>query len=125
MKTSSKFIKYAIVGALGTFTHIGLLTLLVEILTLPPVISSSAAFIVVVIISYWLNYRWTFRSKSKHRRALLRYSIVSLFGFSLNLGIMYLIVNVLHLWYLIGQIIAIIFIPISNFFLNSRWAFKA
>jgi putative flippase GtrA len=125
MKVSQKFIRYGIVGAFGTVTHVGLLALLVEVLSLPPVVSSSAAFVVVVIISYCLNYKWTFRAKSKHTTALFRYTTVSLVGFSLNLGIMYLIVDVLHLWYLIGQMISIIVIPISNFFLNSKWAFKA
>ncbi|MBW4604826.1 MAG: hypothetical protein KME29_36040 [Calothrix sp. FI2-JRJ7] len=37
---------------------------------------------------------------------------------------MFTIVNILKSWYIIGQIISIIVIPISNYLLNSRWSFK-
>jgi putative flippase GtrA len=120
-----KFIRYGIVGAIGTITHLVILLFLVEFLSFNPIISSSFAFIVVVLVSYYLNYNWTFASKAKHLNALIRYITVCLVGFSLNLGIMFVIVDILHLWYMFGQIIAILVIPISNFILNSRWAFKA
>ncbi len=125
MKLRHKFIRYAIVGLFGTFTHVGLLILFVEWLFLPPVFSSSTAFIIVVIISYCLNYRWTFNAKSKHKTALFRYGTVSLIGFLLNLAIMFFLVDILQLWYLFGQMISAIFVSISNFTLNSKWTFKA
>jgi putative flippase GtrA len=120
-----KFIRYGIVGSIGTIIHLGILSLLVELLSFNPIISSSAAFIVVVLISYYLNYNWTFQAQVKHLKALIRYITVCLVGFSLNAGIMFIIVDILNLWYVFGQILAIIIIPISNFILNSWWAFKA
>ena len=122
---SKKFIRYGIVGAVGTVTHLGLLLILVELISLSPVIASSLAFMVVVIISYYLNYTWTFKAKNNPFTALIKYLVVCSCGFSLNAGIMYLVVDVLHGWYLLGQVIAIVVIPISNFILNSCWAFKA
>ncbi|TFI55834.1 GtrA family protein [Mastigocladus laminosus UU774] len=124
MKTKHKFIRYAIVGVLGTSLHTGVLVLLVEVFSTPPLLSTSAGFIASFIASYLLNYKWTFRSKGKHINTLIRYSAVSLSGFILNLTIMFLIVDIFSLWYMIGQIISIIVVPVSNFILNSRWAFK-
>lgn len=122
---SRKFIRYGIVGSIGTITHLGILLFLVEIVSLNPIISSSVAFIIVVLISYYLNYNWTFKATAKHFNSLIRYIAVCLVGFSLNTGIMFIIVDILHLWYMLGQIISIIIIPISNFILNSRWTFRA
>ena len=122
---NKKFIRYGVVGALGTIIHLVLLLLLVEVFSLHPVISSSIAFIVVIIISYYLNYTWTFRAKKNHVAALSRYITVCLIGFGINAGIMFIVVDVLRLWYFFGQMISIIVIPVSNFILNSRWAFKS
>jgi putative flippase GtrA len=124
LKTVRKFSRYAVVGIIGTFTHLGILAFLVEILHHTPIISSTIGFLVTVIISYYLNYNWTFRSKGKHLVVLTRYITVSLIGLCLNTGIMHLVVHVFSLWYGFGQMISIILIPLSNFFLNSKWAFK-
>ena len=122
---SKKFIRYGIVGAIGTITHITLLLVLVEVFLFNPIVGSSIAFIAVVVISYCLNYSWTFKAKNNHLTALTRYIAVCLIGFGLNAGIMFVVVDIFQLWYLLGQIVSIVVIPISNFILNSRWAFKA
>lgn len=122
---NKKFIRYGIVGAIGTITHIMLLLILVEVFLFDPVVGSSIAFVAVVIISYYLNYNWTFKAKNNHLTALARYVAVCLIGFGLNAGIMFAVVELFQLWYVLGQIISVVVIPISNFILNSRWAFKA
>jgi putative flippase GtrA len=124
LETVWKFFRYAVVGVIGTFTHLGILAFLVETLHHNPIVSSTIGFLVTVIISYYLNYKWTFSSKGKHLVVLPRYITVSLIGLSLNTGIMYLIVNVFSLWYGFGQMISIVLIPLSNFFLNSNWSFR-
>lgn len=119
-----KLIKYGIVGVGGTFIHIGILTLFVEYFLCDPVISSTIGFIATVIFSYYLNYNWTFKSNKKHSVAFPRYALVSLSGLLLNTLIMFISVNVMFLWYGIGQLIAIILIPISNFTFNFYWSFR-
>lgn len=121
---NKKFLKYALVGGLGTCTHLGLLTIFVEVLHYSPVASSAIGFTVTVVISYYLNYKWTFNAQSSHSSALPRYISVSLMGLCLNTAILFLTVNLLQLWYGIGQAIAIFAIPLHNFILNSYWAFK-
>ena len=120
----SKFTKYATVGVIGTCTHIGILTLLVELLHKDPVLSSMVGFIVVLLVSYYLNHSWTFESSVKHYYALPRYSIVCIVGLSLNTGIMYLTINILCWWYLWGQMSVILVIPLSNFIFNYYWSFS-
>ncbi len=123
-KSIKKFSKYFIVGIVGTFVHFSILVFLVEFLRCDPIISSIVGFIVTVLISYYLNYKWTFKSIKKHSNVLPRYVVVSIIGFCLNTFIMFLTVKIIGLWYLIGQLITVVIIPISNFTLNSYWSFK-
>lgn len=123
-KAKGNFLKYAIVGVIGTVIYLLILIVLIEVLKYEPVISSTIGFIIIVIISYWLNYRWTFNSNSRHLVAFPRYAVVSVIGLGLNASIIFIAVNVFHLWYGIGQIVSFIVIPLCNFSLNSYWSFK-
>jgi putative flippase GtrA len=119
-----KFVKYSIVGILGATLHTGTLIFLVEILKQNPLVSSAAGFLTALIVQYFMNYLWTFRSDQNHRYALPRYVFVSVTGLAMNVSIMYITVNIFGWWYLIGQAIAIILVPISNFLLNYSWSFR-
>jgi putative flippase GtrA len=119
-----KFTKYFIVGIIGTVTHLSVLIVLVEFFKYNYILGSTIGFVLTVVISYYLNYIWTFRSREKHTKSLPRYIIVSIIGLCLNTCIMFLAVNVFGLWYLIGQAITVLIIPVTNFILNSYWSFK-
>lgn len=120
-----QFFRYAIVGALGTAIHMGMLIALVELFRVEPVISSTIGFIVTLIVSYALNYFWTFRSRHPHAYSLPRYAVVSVLGLLLNAAIMYLTVHVLEWWYVLGQLCVVFVVPISNFILNVLWSFRS
>lgn len=119
-----KLVKYSIVGIFGTVLHIGVLVFFVEVLKRDPLLSSAVGFLVTSIVSYLLNYLWTFRSNQYHKHAFPRYLLVCLTGLSLNSAILFITVNILGWWYMIGQAIAVILVPLSNFLLNYSWSFK-
>ena len=116
--------KYFVVGILGTVTHLSLLYFAVEFLHMPPLLGSSAAFVVVVVQSYLLNRNWTFQSDRGHGSALPRYLAVSGMGFVGNLTIMFVMFNILGLWYMLAQASAAVVIPVMNFLLNKYWTFS-
>lgn len=120
---SYKFVKYGVVGILGTLLHFFILIFLVS-LGSNVLFSSTSGFIVVLIISYFLNRNWTFHSSEQGIRGFSKYSIVSLFGLLLNTIIMYLSTYVFGLNYIIAQFLVVLIVPVSNFFLNNKWAFK-
>ena len=119
------FLRYAIVGLLGAAVHISILNILVEWAHWDPIVSSVAGFLVVLTLSYWLNVKWSFEhSEQSHRKAIFRYTLVSIMGLGLNTLIMFCLVNGLGIWYLLGQAIATLIVPIHNFLLNFYWTFK-
>ncbi len=116
--------KYFIVGAIGTVTHLVVLYCCVEFMFLSALVGSSVGFTWVVIQSYFLNRNWTFESDKQHRSALPRYIVVSCVGFITNLFIMFIAVDVLHVFYLAAQLLTITVVPGMNFLLNKFWAFS-
>ncbi len=120
------FFRYAIVGLLGAAVHLFILTVLVEWIHWDPIVSSIAGFLVVLTLSYWLNVKWSFEhAQQSHRKAIFRYTFVSVLGLYLNTLIMFCLVNRLGIWYLLGQAIATLIVPIHNFLLNFYWTFRS
>ena len=90
---------------------------------LSPTLASAYAFGLILVIAYILNYYWTFQSKNRHTYVIPRFILTSLIGLLLNSGIMFVSVEILGLWYLVGASIGIIIVPVNNFLLNSNWSF--
>ncbi|WP_018753875.1 GtrA family protein [Paenibacillus sanguinis] len=121
-KTFLNFIKYGLVGVLGTIVHTAILTLCVEFLNINPKYSTVLGFIGSLILSFKLNSIWTFKGT---KNSFFKYAAVCSVGLLLNVFIMILFVDILRYSYLIGQGVAIILIPIFNFTLSRYWVFSA
>jgi putative flippase GtrA len=118
-----KFIKYSIVGCISVLIYFLSVFVLVEHFDKDPIFASTLSFIIMTYISFLLNKKYTFGSHFSYNQ-LLRFLVVSAIGFTLNFGIMYLVVNILSLHYVIGELITTLIIPIINFILNNYWTFK-
>jgi putative flippase GtrA len=121
---SIQFVKYGFVGVVGTVAHTGTLWLLTEQAGVNPLLSSTCGFCISLIISYYLNSVLTFK-RGFHIKVFLKYFFVSFTGLLLNLVILFMVQHVLHLNYMIGQLIAIVLVPILNYTLNKYWAFNS
>lgn len=122
-KMVSQFVKYGLVGLIGTFIHSGILILLVEFFDYNPLFATTIGFLFSLVCSFLINVSWTFRSKKKFD-IFLKYIIVSLLGLGINLLLMFLLVELLGLWYIWAQMVVLVIVPVFNFFLNRYWAFR-
>ena len=120
---SHRFLRYSVVGVFSVLLYYVSLIFLVEVMKLSPTLASAYAFSLILVIAYILNYYWTFQSKNKHTYVIPRFMITSLLGLLLNTGVMFVSVEILGLWYLVGASIGVIIGPVSNFILNSNWSF--
>jgi dolichol-phosphate mannosyltransferase len=55
---------------------------------------------------------------------IIKFALVGLSGILVNMGFLYLLSELLHIYYLIASIIAIEISIISNFFLNDLWTWS-
>ena len=110
------FIMYAIFGILTTIVNMAVYYLCFNISGIPNVPSTIIAWILAVCFAFITNKLWVFDSKSFAAK-VLKHEIPTFFGARiatglLDVGIMYLAVDVLHwnstVWKLISNIIVIL-----------------
>lgn len=119
------FIKYAIVGIMGTFIDLAALYLLVEYAHLEVIPASIVSFLLAVVNNFILNKSWTFQSKStNYRKLFIKFLIVSVIGLLLTIACMYILVSIIKIWYMFAKAITSIIVLTWNFLGNKFWTFK-
>jgi len=142
-KERGRFLRFAVVGAIGAVVDFGVMNLLRDVFGLPLVFAGTISFIAAILNNFLWNRYWTYpdsRSK-KMIRQLLEFSIVSATGLVIRIPIlkfveplMYRLVN----WYPLKfpyislealsanltLAIAVIIVMFWNFFMNRYWTYS-
>lgn len=143
LKIKSKFIKFAIVGAIGTLIDFGILNLLTIVFLVPKLIAQAVSFSLAVVNNYLLNRFWTYpESRMKPvLRQFFSFVIISVIGLGirtplfwvLSLGITRLAQLVLPVEFLlkpevignnVALAICIVVVLLWNYFANRKWTFN-
>lgn len=123
-----KFVKFCTVGAVGAVINLSILYSLTEWFRVWYIISAAAAAAVAVTSNYVLNKVWTFKFRTTGKAVVAvsytKFITVSVFGMGLNLLLLYVFVDRLHIWYIFSQILAISGVAVWNYFGSTMWAFK-
>lgn len=137
----TRFLRFAIVGAIGTVVDFGTYTLLNDLLGMPEVPSSVVSFCVAVLSNFTWNRMWTFPdSRSKPLlRQITEFTIVSVIGLGIRTPIFAFLMNPMNrlfarvTFYLLPEGflgdkialgIAIIIVLFWNFFANRYWTYS-
>jgi putative flippase GtrA len=121
---TTQFLLFSAAGVFAAIGHYGTLIALSELADAAPVPASLAGFVVGGIVSYLLNYRFTFRSTKDHREALSKFLVVASMGFALNGFVMWGLTGPAGLHYLPAQLIATGLVLIWTFSCNRIWTFR-
>lgn len=124
MRFAAQFTMFSAVGVIAAIGHYGTLIALSEFAAADPVPASLAGFIIGGVISYLLNYRFTFRSTKQHREALTKFLVVATMGFLLNGLLMWLLTGPVDLHYLVAQLFATGGVLAWTFSCNKLWTFN-
>jgi putative flippase GtrA len=120
----SQLAKFALVGAFGTVVHYAILILLVEKAGASAVIGSSVGAVAGAFVNYFLNYYFTFRSNRRHAEAIVQFYLVAGTGFLLNALFMWLIADLLEVYYILAQLVTTGLVLLWNFSINRVWTFR-
>jgi len=119
-------IKYIISGGMSALVLFGLLYLFTDILGFWYIHSIMIAFVFSLMASFTLQKFWTFRDDDlgSIKKQLIFYIILGAFNYFLNPMLLYAVVEWLHIWYMLGELIVVLFLAITNFSINKFIIFK-
>ena len=85
-KETKRFLKFAIVGALGAVIDFAILNVLVLLAGFLPVVANGISFSAAVVQNFLLNRWWTFPESQLHntRRQMAKFALVSVAGLGIN-----------------------------------------
>lgn len=121
-----KLIVYIISGGTAAVVELGSLYFFKGILGLKLIPAVSLAFILAFCVSFLLQKFWTFEDRSVdqiHKQAT-KYFIITGTNFFLNLFLMYVLVEILHVWYMLAKFLISGGIAFFSFFVYRMFVFK-
>ncbi len=116
-------IRFAVSGGLATVTHVCVFVVLVEWFGMRPVMAAGLAFSIALIVSYGMNYHWTFSASGPHLRMLPRFMVVAFTGLGLNVSITYVVVDMAGYWYGYALLLVVTLVSLITFTLSKMWVF--
>ena len=115
-KIFKQLFRFGIVGFTAFLIDAGLLFILTEFCHIHYLISSIISFVVSLVYNYILSIFWVFDVQKKQTyKEVLLFIILSIIGLGLNQLIMYLGVDLLHIYYMFCKVLATIIVMIYNF----------
>lgn len=124
LSIGDRAIRHLLVGGVGTMAYLVCVAFLVEYVSVDPVLGVIFCFGILQFSIYLVNRKWVYESTLEHSYALPRFSIVILVSWLLNVGIMYVVVDLYGWWYVWGLVLATAIVPVTNFALNILWVFR-
>ena len=120
-RTSARFVRFGIVGALGVVVNSVVLFLVHGVFGLPLLLASALAVETAIIHNFIWNERWTFGEPSFSVVRLGKFNLTSLGGLLITLGVLHLMVEYGKVHYLLANLAGIALATAWNFALSLFW----
>lgn len=140
----SRFLRFAVVGAIGAVVDFGIANLLTRAFHFPLVLAGTISFIAAILNNFIWNRNWTYPdSRSKPVMAqLVQFSIISVMGLAIRIPVLWYleppmerlmanlgldfppIMNSTQLADNITLAIAVVIVMFWNFFANRYWTYN-
>ena len=124
IKTSARVLRYGISGVASTLAHLGTMSLLTYVFQIQSTVASSIGFSLSVVVSYSLQRFWVFSDAASDYKSGFKFLAVTSMAFCLNLAVMWIGTELLHIEPIVPQAVAVAIIPVFNFLVNRAWTFK-
>ncbi len=124
--TLLQLIRYTFVGGLAFLVDFGTLFLLTEYFDIHYLVSAGIAFLFGLILNYFLSVKWVFNSRAMENRFLefLLFMFIGLVGLVLNELFIWILTDIILIYYLYSKIITTFLVYFWNFFARKLILFK-
>jgi len=127
---NQRIIKFLIVGMSGLIVNIGSLYILKEFCKLHYLLAGFMAIELSIINNFLLNSFWTWKDRKVVSLKIFLFRLIK-FNIStglttlfINLFVLWVLTEFLHIYYLFSQLIGIILGTIINYLIYYYWVFK-
>ncbi|MDQ5955135.1 MAG: Group 1 glycosyl transferase [Patescibacteria group bacterium] len=111
-------VKFAIAGGLSACTNFIILFVLTDLFHVYYLVSATVAFLAAFAVSFLLQKFWTFEHNTgRTHTQLMLYFIAAMVNLLITIGLLYVLTDVLHLWYMFSALVTAFLIAIGTFFL--------
>ena len=115
-KLFKQMFRFGIVGFTAFLIDAGILYVLTEFIDIHYLISSIISFTISLAYNYILSIFWVFDVKKKQTiKEVLVFAILSIFGLGINQLVMYIGVDLCHIYYMFCKVLATIIVMVYNF----------
>jgi len=122
-----QFLKFCVVGSLGTITNLLILYGLTEFANIWYIFSAVVAFVIAATQNFILNKIWTFKDRRNGKafvaKQWTKFFTISILSLGINLIVLYTLVEFFGVWYIFAQILATLVALSVNFLGNKTWTF--
>jgi len=119
-----KFLTYALVGGACALLNLWVLWLLTDGIGLHYLVSNMISFLALTPVGFLLQKLVTFRTpRATAGVEWPRYFATMGSSFAANLGLMYVLVSLLGVWYLAANLAVTVLLLAANFLVNNLWSF--
>jgi putative flippase GtrA len=118
--STSRILRFAVVGGTGVIINTSVLYLLSRWAGLPLVAATAVAVELAAISNYLLNDTWTFAARSPSLRRFAKFNTASLAGLALNVLSVWLLTR-LGVYFLVADLIGIAAGFAANYAFSVRW----
>jgi putative flippase GtrA len=124
--TLLQLFRYTFVGGAAFIADFGTLYILTEYFKIHYLVSAAISFILGLLINYFLSVKWVFNSRAMKNRTLefLLFTLIGVIGLGLNELFLWILTDVLLIYYLLSKIFTTIIVYFWNFFARKFLLFR-
>ena len=116
--------RFTLVGIAAACVHISIVWALITQLGIETLLANLVAFLTAFMVSFTGQYLWTFRSKRYWQSALIRFFLISLFGFAVNNIVLITLLDMRIMSDSFTAVLSACVIPVVTYLAGRFWAFK-
>lgn len=126
LSLAARFAVFVLVGGFCLAMNTLVLWLLASGLGMHYLLATLIAFFAITPLGFLLNKVFTFRTRREYAPIELpRYFGAMAASLAANLGLMYVLVSLLGVWYLAASLVVAVTLVVVNFLASDRWSFRA
>lgn len=115
--------KFGIVGVVATVIDFIFLYVFSEVCHLPIIVANTLSFVISVIYNYWASLTFVFDVKANKdkRKQFIVFVIFSIMGLVINNLLVYIITDVLGVYYMLSKVVATLVVMVFNFVTRKKF----